>query len=630
MEAEFTTSLIRKFSKKTHLYFAGIFFSPIVISWAWLTYLDCFAFSDSMKALTHPSASIPAIIYLALVCIFYVRTIKRLYTFDGSEVQAVKMNKLVKDFETALIIAGSLNGIIVPTLATVSCHIIKVPLDVPPTYMSCLGITFLVSVMFYILFLQEFEKNLHRLPLYSEYKSMPLQLRSGFISLFSAAGTLLVTLSSIFSNNQDQFPIEYMLYHFIIPSGIVTSAISVMNVTFQMRGTIFRVRQINNFTTSIAAKDYSNEPLKVRSRDEFGLLTVDLNRFFLTTRSLLGNISKTSEESVQIANNVAENMEETSAASGQIESKIELIKEQIESQSAGVEESHSTIKHMLERIALLDEKLTEQLKISVTSSDAVTQMVKNIKEATKSLESNTKTVNSLGEQSELGREKIDTAVELSDQIIKSSAGLIEASTIIQTIAEQTNLLAMNAAIEAAHAGEAGKGFAVVADEIRKLAEQSNSQGVAISQSLSELQEAINKVAANSREVQKQFETIYDLTNTVKKQEDIIYDAMEKQDENSEIVIKSIAEIKNTATTVKDNSSELLAGGQQIGQEMQILAESTQNINNSITEITEGSKVINLSINDANEAAVHSKDSMYRLQEVIGQFKTEKTENDLAE
>ncbi len=71
-------------------------------------------------------------------------------------------------------------------------------------------------------------------------------------------------------------------------------------------------------------------------------------------------------------------------------------------------------------------------------------------------------------------EGTNKTIEAMKRIESSAKQIADAVTIVSDIADQTNLLALNAAIEAARAGEHGKGFAVVAEEVRKLAEQSSA------------------------------------------------------------------------------------------------------------------------------------------------------------
>ena len=484
--------------------------------------------------------------------------------------------------------------------------------------MLLLGTLFDVSLFFYILHIRIIEPKLYSIPFTKKEQTLTIIQRNVLTLTFALLGVIFLILITLNPKNLSSG--FYSVFKRLIPI-LIYSLIYFAISTYLLTADIMKcLRQISTLTSSLSQKDYTITDRRPEHRSELGVIIQEMNAFKNQACDILSEIDISTKRTSNQSDDLVHNMDLTKDNVANIVESLSSVKQEIENQSAGVEESNSSIEQIMGNIRSLNNAIESQAAGVTQSSAAVEEMVANIASVSQILEKNNQVVNALTNAADKGQQQVKTAVKTADAVLQQSAGILQASSIIQSIASRTNLLAMNAAIESAHAGEAGKGFAVVAEEIRKLAEQSGDQSKAIDENLRSLSDAISGITTDINLVQSAFENIYELSQKVREQETVIANAMEEQNSGNQQVLEAMHAISDSTSEVKNGSAEMLVGGEQILKEMKNLSDVTQIISDNMNQINSFSQQISDAIAITMASTNSTQQGLSTLMQELNTFK----------
>ncbi|RKF18469.1 methyl-accepting chemotaxis protein [Alginatibacterium sediminis] len=396
------------------------------------------------------------------------------------------------------------------------------------------------------------------------------EVRTTTEQIFSLANSALLGLEQLQERTWQEFGQELSARHDTLVKNswvtIIALIIILLICVYFMVGAYLSVRRTVKQIRMVAAKVNRGEldqDCVIYGRDELADIAKDYNATFNALRSLLEQVTLSSNQMLS----AVESISETSIN----------VRKAIDEQQSQTHQVATAVSEMTATAGSMAADAQQGAESTLASQQAVANGQAIVGETIT-------TINEINNEVTITSELVNKLQQSSEEI----GGVVD---VIRNIAGQTNLLALNAAIEAARAGEQGRGFAVVADEVRTLASRTQS-------STDEIQNMIEGLQTGARES---------------------FDAMQSATQRASSGVEQAQEARSSLDDITQRVDVVVGINTNIASAIEEQSMVMSDVEQNVVQISDGANAAMGVVEDASRAGDSIRDEVETLQKLVSRY-----------
>ncbi|WP_180272595.1 methyl-accepting chemotaxis protein [Konateibacter massiliensis] len=375
--------------------------------------------------------------------------------------------------------------------------------------------------------------------------------------------------------------------------GVLAIIVCIVVIVLVINSVTKGIKKINNSITKLAAGDFTEEPVKLKSKDELGRMGENLGIMYEKNKLVLKRIADSAAVMNQSSTELKQASNDLANQFNDITHIMQNVNNDMMSTSAATEELNASVEEVNASVNVLAVETENSADMAVEIEDRAAEIEKSSR-------------HSFEKANELVKE-YETSLNISIENANVVTNIGALANVISSIAEQINLLSLNASIEAARAGEQGRGFAVVAGEIGKLASDTTKAVEEIKNTIDQVTDAFSVLTDNSKSI------LGFITDTVTPDYNSFVSVSEQYGEDARSFKALSHKVSDMAASIEQTVTEITSA-------IQNITESAQNTAQNGSDVANAISIVSGVVDNVEEKSAEQEGTAGGMNELVSKFK----------